>query len=180
MPAHKQIGFTFIELLVAMTVLALLLGVIIQSFDGMLSRQRLSAAAENMFDTLMVARSESINRNTDIFIGVTDGSTWCYGMDDTAVCDCGTSNDCQVDSNEHVYSSADYKDITLASSFTQASDKYFVFNPRRGMPEDASGTLRNGSVTFTNSNADELTVEVSAVGRMKLCSDSGFKGYAAC
>ncbi len=170
-------GFTLIELLVAMAVLALVLTYVISSFGGMFDRQRLQAGAEDFYSKLLLARSEAINRNGDIFVSISSGADWCYGVDDTAVCDCGTANDCQVDGSNKVTSSLDYKGIKLSS----ASISTIVYDPRRGIPEDTSGNILSPSTfSFLSSGGDTLAVQLSPVGRLRLCTTSSFKGYPSC
>ncbi len=170
-------GFTLIELLVAMTVLAIALGFAVSSFSKMMERQRLQAAAEGLYDMLLVARSEAINRNDNVYISVVAGAGWCHGLDNTTACTCSTADDCQVDGNTKVTSGTDFGAITLSS----ATNAQFRYNSRRGMPETTAGaSLSSSTFTFTSSASDSLSVVVSPVGRLSLCTSSGFRGYPAC
>lgn len=160
-----------------MAVLAIALGFAVSAFGKLLERQRLQAAAENLYDMLLVARSESINRNGNIYVSIATGSAWCHGMDDTAACNCGTANDCQVDSSTKVTSSSDFNSITL----TEATSTQFRYNYQRGMPETTGGfSLSASTFTFESSAGDELSVELSPVGRLRLCTPGTFRGYPAC
>lgn len=174
---QTQRAFTLIELMVSLAVLGLVLSFVISSFSGMLARQRLQAVAENLYDTLLLARAESISRNTNVYVNVVDGSSWCFGLDDTASCNCSTSNDCQIDSITKVTSVTDYTGITLDTD----DETNFRYDARRGLPETTSNnTLPESSYTFTNAEGDAVRVTINPVGRVKLCSSTGFRGYVAC
>lgn len=174
-------GFTLIELMVALTVLAVVMMYVVSSFGGFMQRQHFQAAAEDLHDHLTIARTEAINRNADVFVTIKQGTAWCYGLS-TGVCDCDVANSCQLNGINKVVSGSNYPDIEIDSAtFAQGStSNYIVFNPRRGMPEDSTGVVRNGSVSFLSTDNDNLTVQVNIVGRLRSCSTSGYKGYPAC
>lgn len=172
-------GFTLIELIVAMAVLAMVVGYVMNSFSGMLARQRLQAAAENLYDYLTLARTESISRSSPAHISIVDGASWCFGIDDSASCTCSTSNDCQVDGATRTTSYDSYTGITLSS--VDASLSQFTYDERRGMPQNTAGTASvSGNITFTNVRGDAVTLQLNSVGRIKLCTTTGFRGYSAC
>lgn len=172
-------GFTLIELIVAMAVLAIIVGYVMSSFTGMLARQRLQAAAEHVYDYLVLARTEAISRNNVTYVSVVSGSSWCIGMDDSAACTCSTSNDCQVDGTTKVTSNDAYAGITLSS--VGAGLGQFAYDERRGMPQNPAGTASvSGNITLSNTQGDSLTLQLNSVGRLKLCTSSGFRGYSAC
>jgi prepilin-type N-terminal cleavage/methylation domain-containing protein len=172
-------GFTLIELLVAIAVLALVLGFVVSSFSGMLARQRLQGAAENLYDHLSLARTEAINRQKTLHVSIISGDSWCIGLDDGGACNCSTASDCQLDGAEKVSSSSGFSNITL-STLPNAL-RQFSYDPRRGMPQNTAGSATvSGDITFSNAEGDSLTLKLNSVGRLKLCSSTGFRGYSAC
>ncbi len=170
-------GFTLIELLVAMAVLALTLTFVISSFGSMFERQRLQASVENTFDLFLVARTESISRNSDIYVSVVTGSNWCYGIGEASTCDCSTSNSCQIDGNDKVISSGDFRGVKLSS----ATFSPFHYDRTRGFPQlNSGGSISESTFTFQNNNGDDASVKLNSVGRLSLCSSGGFRGYKTC
>ncbi len=163
-------GFTLLELIVSMTVLAILLGIAVPSFMSTLDKRRLSGAAEQLYSDLQYARSEAIKRNTPVFVTFTGaGTTWCYGIA-TAVCTCTTANNCQLDGITKVVDQTGFRGVSL-SDFTNVN-----FGPRRGT------VAVNRTAEFT-SNGRTVRVVTSQLGRVKMCSIAGagyISGYPEC
>lgn len=57
-------GFSLVELVVTVAVLAVLAGVAVPSFQAMMHRNRLTAAANEMVATLQLAKLEAVRRNS--------------------------------------------------------------------------------------------------------------------
>lgn len=66
-------GFTIIELMITLTVAAILLAIAIPSFNYLTVSSKLTTTANNLVNALGVARSEAIKRNVNVVVGV-DGS----------------------------------------------------------------------------------------------------------
>lgn len=66
-PSHdKQIGFTLIELMVTVSLLAILAGLATPSFREMVASQRLRTAAFGLVSDLTLARSEAVKRGASV------------------------------------------------------------------------------------------------------------------
>ncbi len=72
-----QHGFTMIELMVTVIVLAILTAVAIPSFRSFIVGQRIKTASFDLMSSLLMARSEAIKRNTNV--DVTPGASWANG-----------------------------------------------------------------------------------------------------
>jgi type IV fimbrial biogenesis protein FimT len=70
-------GFTLIELMVAIMVLAILLGVAVPSFRDAALGSRLTAYANDLVASAQVARSEAIKRNAPVRLCVSSGGAAC-------------------------------------------------------------------------------------------------------
>lgn len=78
---RRQRGFTLIELMVTVAVLAILLGIAVPSFQDISLTTRLRAIANNLTAGVQLARSEAIKRNAAIQLcassnGSSCGSSW--------------------------------------------------------------------------------------------------------
>jgi type IV fimbrial biogenesis protein FimT len=69
---HK--GFTLIELMITVAVLAVLASIAAPSFQEMIASQRIRAAASALYDSLLLARSEAIKRNNTVSVTANSGN----------------------------------------------------------------------------------------------------------
>ncbi|MES2979934.1 MAG: GspH/FimT family pseudopilin [Pseudomonadota bacterium] len=82
--AHRQRGFTLTELIVTMSLVAVLAAMAAPSFSQMLANQRVRAAAYNIVSDMVLARSEAVKRGESIVM-TPSGSGWTGGWSVTVV-----------------------------------------------------------------------------------------------
>ncbi len=154
----KQNGFNLVELMVTIAVLAILLTITAPSLSDMLERRQLRGAAESIYAHLYYARMEALKKNRKIFVSFSSGDNgaWCFGLDDTAACDCNTPNDCQIDSIGKVTSGVNYPVVDFSQTFGGKTN----FEPRRG-------TANNGTATFRIASGEQKNIVVSSLGRVR-------------
>ena len=63
-----QGGFTLIEIMVTVAVLAIILGIGVPSFQGLIERNRISTATNKLFSALTTARSEAIRLGLNVSV----------------------------------------------------------------------------------------------------------------
>jgi prepilin-type N-terminal cleavage/methylation domain-containing protein len=155
-------GVTLIELMVVAAIIGILAVISYPSLQNSIERQKLISAAETISSDFKWAKSESIKRNDDIIIDLVGGAngTWSYTISDSD----GVIRTTTAASN------TDFAEITMAHGFG-ADDT--GFDPIRGTAHE------NGSVSLTGPNFS-LDVRVSLLGRVRICSPTGFAGYETC
>jgi prepilin-type N-terminal cleavage/methylation domain-containing protein len=172
-------GFTLIEVMVAIAILAILLTLAAPSFNSLTDKYRVKRAADSVSAFLINAKSEAIKRNTTVsavFQTAGGGATWCAGMTTAASCDCMVDNECQIDGADRLVRGSDYRGIVLENP---ADGTAFSFSPQRGTTSTIANRVQVRSV-------DGLQVRVvvkNTTGRIRLCSPSGsgnVGGYPVC
>lgn len=81
---HNQ-GFSIVELMVAVAILAIIAGIGMPSFQAMMERSRLDSAADTLADSLRFARSEAVTRNATIEVDGTYANGWNVKMGNTVL-----------------------------------------------------------------------------------------------
>lgn len=76
LPKSKPLGFSLIELMIGITILAILLGVAMPSFQAWLRNTQIRNAAESVTNGLQRARAEAVLRNTNIAFALGTDSSW--------------------------------------------------------------------------------------------------------
>ncbi|MBT5230749.1 MAG: prepilin-type N-terminal cleavage/methylation domain-containing protein [Methylococcales bacterium] len=184
-------GFTLLELIISMTIAAILMGIAIPALESFIQNKRLIGAAENVQAQLQHAQSEAIQIGQDVHVVFTDTSpsNWCVGLDvdntpETPDCNCNTATNCGISapgsSNRLLFlRSNQFKNVLISNiSFGAAAGKTVTFNSVRATAETTLGTARNGSLQLSISNKS-MQVNVSRLGRSSVCSDD-ITGYPAC
>lgn len=78
MPGPTQRGFSLIELIVVVTIAAVLLGVAVPSFRDFMATQRVKNTAFDFAADLLLARSEAVKRNASVTLAPA-GAAWADG-----------------------------------------------------------------------------------------------------
>ena len=74
---NRQLGFTIIELMVAIAVLGVLMGIGVPGMQSFLQNSRLISQINLLSTSLAIARSEAIKRNDRVLICVSTNGTAC-------------------------------------------------------------------------------------------------------
>lgn len=77
---HKAGGFTMVELMITVAILAILVALAVPSFTSMINSSRLAAQANELVASLQLARGEAVRRNARVTVcRSTDGTNCIVG-----------------------------------------------------------------------------------------------------
>ena len=125
---HFSRGFTAIELMVTVAILAVLAGLAAPSFNPIIERWRVRQVSEELQSTFYFARSEAIKRGGNVTILRSDDGGGCTAVGtDTSLWSCGwivfadLDNDAEQDSGEDTLQTAPAPN-KVNVQFTNTSD----------------------------------------------------------
>jgi prepilin-type N-terminal cleavage/methylation domain-containing protein len=200
----KNRGFTLIELMVTLAVMAVLLVLAVPSFEDYFQKARVRGTADQVTDLLARARAAAVKSNMPVAVLAKSesGNSWCVGArqpiepaawaprPETAnSCDCISSSAACVVDGEVL--------VVLGSNLgggqrpgVVVSDFDFSYSPKLGgvssnlAAEKSFLTSANSSLTVTSKNGRyELQVIVTPLGQSYVCvpaNKPAFFGYRTC
>ncbi|MEK6245191.1 MAG: GspH/FimT family pseudopilin [Pseudomonadota bacterium] len=78
-PRTRPRGFTLTELMIVVTVMAVLMAVALPNFTIFVRNQRVKTASFDVFSSLVFARSEAVTRNAAVTMAPVTAGTWTSG-----------------------------------------------------------------------------------------------------
>lgn len=94
--AYKK-GFTLLELMVTLAVLAIVIGLAVPSFQQMIINNRLNTEVNTLVSALQLARSEAVKRGAEVRVAAVDGN-WTNGFCVTL----SSSDPCEDDDDDRI------------------------------------------------------------------------------
>ena len=185
----NKLGFTVIELMVAVAVIAIITSLAFPSYRAMIEKRQVTSGAEQVAAFLSAVQIESVMRNENMTVSYHhnsgDAADWCVGLTAGATpCDCtetdaSASDYCAVDAVPRLLVASDLTYPGVMDSIT--GNDSFTFDPVRGVLLDPSDVVEMELLSTGGNFA--LNVEVGPTGRVRICSDSSNKkvpGYDLC
>jgi type IV fimbrial biogenesis protein FimT len=172
-----QQGFTLVELLVAMTIVAILMAMAIPSYNSFILSTTATQYASGMAESALLARAEAIRRNAAVTVCVSNDGATCGsgGWEQGWLVSCMT--------NDHVTCDSSGTN-TLVIQYQGAAKSGWKISEASGLAKlnfDPSGTgATAASMTVCRATPtvgeQQRTVHISATGRPTIVKTSG----AAC
>lgn len=173
-------GFTLVEVMVTLGIAALLLALAIPSYQGMVGRQQLRAAANDLFAAVGLTRSQAITRGARVLMVPADpsGSDWAQGW----IVFVDRNGNLRPDPGEEVIFRrgpvAAGIAIRLAFSSAHVPD-YLAYNGAgRGCGAANSQAGRWGTLTVARGR-DTRNIKINMLGRARLCDPAQFPATCA-
>jgi len=144
----RQRGFGLIELMVALTIAALLLAAAMPSISGWLDNTRIRNAADSLSTGLQTARAEAVKRNENV-------SFWLVQLTDPAALD----NDCTLSSTSGSW-------VVSVST----PDSHCADDPTKSGEDNSAGIVAGRAIgsagTHVTVSADSTYVTFNGFGRV--------------
>lgn len=131
-------GVTLVELLVTLTLLAVLLSLALPAVGPWIARQQLQGAQDDIQQSLELARKLATTRQKLVWVEFSqqkDG--WLMRVSEQKI-----ANGCDASRDLRCISSEQHAGIALSSP-GKALPLQLAFSPLRGMPQDADGPLQH-------------------------------------
>jgi prepilin-type N-terminal cleavage/methylation domain-containing protein len=193
-PAQK--GFTVIELMIAVGVLAVVISLALPSYQAIIEKRQVTRGAEEVAAFLSQAKAQAVKLNEDVAVSYASGDDWCLGFSNgTDACNCSNpaaSNYCKIEydydrdgtvdaSEERVFQSSllHHPEVMSGIAFRNqggtalGGTPVIVYDSVRGMVEvsDASAEAASASLALVSTGGKyALNVEIDRLGRVSICS----------
>lgn len=168
-----QRGFTLFELLMIVSIAAVLSALAAPSLQLVVHSNRLVSASNNFFSTLFMARSEAIKRNSRVVICPSGDGQACAmsgGWEQGWLVFHDMNNNAQRNTNESLIQwSLPLHDSLVLTGNTTVS-KYISFDGT-GAARQLSGAFQAGTLTLcriSNSSTQARKITINAVGRPRV------------
>lgn len=191
-PCARQRGFSLVELMMAIVLIAISVALAIPSYQVMADKRLLANGAEQLLGFIEFTRGEAIKRSQVVTLSYarTANDNWCVGaVLGATACDCtettpGAPTYCAIDSVWTVLDNAQVGDIGLMQAMSGTGQ--YAFEPIRGRLVEVADLDTNASLLLElqSDNANyKLDLTVSPTGHISLCSKDVLHkvpGYKVC
>jgi len=183
----RQTGFTLVELMISVTLLAVGATLALPSYREMVEKRQVTHGAEQIMAFVNSAQMEAMKQNRVVTVSYARSAdnNWCFGATlGATACDCNettpTETDfCAINAAPSVITNVNTGNLDLLKSIT--GDGAYSFDPVRGILTDLNDSL---AVEMSSNNQNyQLNLTVSNTGQAILCSkDSSHSvpGYSVC
>lgn len=161
----QQVGFTLIELMVVVGIVAILGTIGVPSFRDMLLNQRLGTTAQAFGSALSFARMEAIQRAQSVKVAALSGNDWSSGWS-VRVEQGGLEGTPQTLRRFDQFPQGVRVDTTLGTGFAQG----LRYDGNGFSRQTAKSGFSAGCLTLKADTGRRMSIVVSASGRAKVCN----------
>ncbi|MBV8034382.1 Tfp pilus assembly protein FimT/FimU [Roseateles sp.] len=156
-------GFTLLEAIFVLAVLAIILSAAVPSYASYLARQRLRHVAELLEMDLRRARALSVDEGRNVYVSFGSGPQWCWGASRVAPCDCTTGAPrCELGGVTY----REHKGMLLQSG------QSVTFQAGMGRALDWT------RIGISNDRNQQLRIDLNPLGRPQICGNDSRRNDA--
>ena len=154
-------GFTLLELMVTIAILAIVAGVGVPSFVRTIENNRVQSAANNFFLSIIQARNEAVKRNAQVVLCKSDDGTACVTTGDWEQGWIGfVSSDTTLDSGEPIFAVYDALPGSTTLRAVNGSDDTLTI-----LSDGTTGFAEVFNVCIDTDTERGRSVDISVTGR---------------
>lgn len=163
-------GYSMLELLTALAIVAILLGLALPEMSTMIARHRLKAAVSDLHGAIDLTRSQAIARGRRVQLvpleprGVNWGSGWVVFVD--------ADGDRRPGPREEVIASHGplSPDIVISFNFTRDKKPYYIAYNGDGRSCSDSSTAAHWGTISLHQGAQIRRIRINMLGRVRVCN----------
>lgn len=197
-----SMGFTLVELVITLAVLGIVATMAVPSMSSYFDKRRVIEAAEDLYSSMQLARSEAIARSATIHVRFNStGAAWQYGISQNDLCNLAKTDPTEANANAcvlvvddgdgniddgtatidssdtilHRITSDDYTDVSMTLTAMPNANNQIDFDPVRG-------TAASATITLQSNQGYQMRLIVGLLGQIRVCSPSGnshINGYSS-
>lgn len=164
-----QSGFSMIELMTVLSIVAILLGIAVPSFASLIRDTKLVVATNDFFSSINLARSEAIQRGMRIdMVPLDQSGDWAKGW--TVLVD--ENNNQKIDAAESVIFSHGpvSPGVKIDATLTDSPAQYLAYNAAGRSRTNASNyRTQFGTITFELAGKARK-IKLNFLGRPRICN----------
>lgn len=163
-------GLTLVELMIVLSVAAVLSTMAVPTLGSVLARHRLKSAAYHLQADLALARQEALRRGQVAHIVFQPGANWCYALSMGVAGDCHQALAQGPSPVLKTVHASQHPDVVLLQALPMALDA-----------GQGTSLLGQGHALLANTRGERLLVQLSLPGRASLCAPGlGVAGMPGC
>lgn len=160
----RQIGFTLVELLIAMAIFGILAAFAVPSYQNMIENSKIKTATDSILAGLQIARAEAVKRNTSVQFDFRTDSAWTVCITPAGAGSCPTTDGATTIESRAV-SEGSTTDVAIAESGGAGP---YVFDSFGRLTSPATATTIDVTNPSLGSSRD-LRVVIGVGGAVKSC-----------
>jgi type IV fimbrial biogenesis protein FimT len=161
-------GFSMVELMVVLSIAAILLTVSVPSFRHLIQQQKITTTVNDFFAAINLARSEAIQRGSRVDLVPADAADWAKGW----IVFIDRNNNQKADTDEKIIFAHGPapSGISIQSALTDSQVKYIAYHGSgRTRTNASSQSPQIGTISFTIGE-QVRRIKINFLGRPRVCN----------